>query len=501
LVALQTRSAWRDPFRTLLRNPYAWVVLIAFTLRLVTLSLYPLTDTTEARYSEIARKMVETGNVITPQFDYGVPFWGKPPLSTWIRAASFKVFGINEFAARLPSILIALLIVALVFYLARQQRCRNTAWIASAMLSTSALFFILSGAVLMDPVMTLGTTLSMVAFWQAMKDRGRYWGYLFFVGLAIGLMAKGPVAAVLTSIPIVVWLSVSGNWKCGWQRIPLFSGTLLMLALSLPWYLLAELATPGFLEYFILGEHWNRFVQPGWSGDLYGTAHTSQVGAIWVDWLAAAFPLSIILIVALFILIWRKKFTAIRTLREDWNLYLILWIITPMVFFTFSGNILATYVLPGMPAAALLAAGFWQAKPGSRRIRKSIAVITAAGAVLPLLLVALIFFYVPKIADQRSEKFLVDAYQQANNSAQGRLLYLYVRPFSAEFYSRGKAEVMPHTNQMRDLINNESSVFFAVPVDYVSHIPENIQHCLDRIEQYGRHVLYRGKSHSGVRSC
>ncbi|VAW95485.1 Polymyxin resistance protein ArnT, undecaprenyl phosphate-alpha-L-Ara4N transferase; Melittin resistance protein PqaB [hydrothermal vent metagenome] len=66
-AALQSRSVWRDPFRALLRNPYAWVVLIAFTLRLVTLSLYPLTDTTEARYSEIARKMVETGNVITPQ--------------------------------------------------------------------------------------------------------------------------------------------------------------------------------------------------------------------------------------------------------------------------------------------------------------------------------------------------------------------------------------------------------------------------------------------------
>ena len=89
-------------YNSLLRNPYAWVVLVAFMIRLTTLGLYPLGDTTEARYSEIARKMVETGNWITPQFDYGVPFWGKPPLSTWTRAASFELFGVSEFAARLP---------------------------------------------------------------------------------------------------------------------------------------------------------------------------------------------------------------------------------------------------------------------------------------------------------------------------------------------------------------------------------------------------------------
>ena len=77
-------------------------------VRLATLGAYPLMDSTESRYAEIARKMLETGNWLTPQFDYGVPFWGKPPLSTWLSAAAMAVLGVGEFAARLPSFLLAL---------------------------------------------------------------------------------------------------------------------------------------------------------------------------------------------------------------------------------------------------------------------------------------------------------------------------------------------------------------------------------------------------------
>lgn len=484
-----------ESLRSLLRNPYAWVVLIAFTIRLTTLGLYPLGDTTEARYSEMARKMVETGNWITPQFDYGVPFWGKPPLTIWLHAASFKVFGMSEFTARMPSVFISLLIVALVFYLARQQHDKTVAWMASALLTTSVLFFILSGSVIMDPLMTLGTTLSMLAFWLAIKNHGQYWGYLFFIGLAIGLMSKGPVAVVLTTIPVIVWLTMSGNWQQARQTLPLFSGTILMLALTLPWYIVAEYATPGFLDYFILGEHWARFTQPGWQGDLYGSAHANYIGAIWVKWLIAAFPLSIILIAALLTLLWRKKSAAISNLCESWSLYLILWTITPMVFFTFSGNILATYVLPGLPAAAILVAGLGQTQStttqGSEQNRKSIAVISKAGLLFPLLFLAVALFHMPNVADHNSEKFLIEKYRKVNNSGDARLIYLYKRPFSAEYYSNGKAEVIHSVKEIHSIINQTSSVFFAIPFDNVSQLSINLQHCLHKLGRFGRYVLFQ----------
>src|SRR4051812_29206889 len=87
----------------------AWGSLLFMLLvRIVASVVVPLTDTTEARYGEIARKMLETGDWITPQHDYGVPFWAKPPLSTWLSAGSMKLFGVNEFAARLPSLLLGI---------------------------------------------------------------------------------------------------------------------------------------------------------------------------------------------------------------------------------------------------------------------------------------------------------------------------------------------------------------------------------------------------------
>ncbi|KXS52439.1 MAG: glycosyl transferase family protein, partial [Marinobacter sp. T13-3] len=91
--------------------------LLAFVLvvRLGLTALLPFADTTEPRYAEIARIMAETGDWITPWFDYGTPFWGKPPLSFWTQALSFQLFGVNEFAGRLPSWLANVGIVYLVY--------------------------------------------------------------------------------------------------------------------------------------------------------------------------------------------------------------------------------------------------------------------------------------------------------------------------------------------------------------------------------------------------
>ena len=84
------------------RNPLVLLVFAVAVARLIMLGSYPLMDTTEARYGDIGRMMAESGDWITPWFRPGVPFWGKPPLSFWCTALSFKLFGVNEFTARLP---------------------------------------------------------------------------------------------------------------------------------------------------------------------------------------------------------------------------------------------------------------------------------------------------------------------------------------------------------------------------------------------------------------
>jgi len=95
-------------------SPYFLITIALILFRALLNYAIPLMDKTEARYAEIARIMAETNNWITPQIDYGVPFWAKPPLSTWLSALSFELFGVNEFAARFPYLLLCILIALLI---------------------------------------------------------------------------------------------------------------------------------------------------------------------------------------------------------------------------------------------------------------------------------------------------------------------------------------------------------------------------------------------------
>lgn len=484
-------------FYSLLHNPYLWVIIIALIIRLVSLDNYPIADTTESRYSEITRMMLESGNWVSLKYVNGEPFWGKPPLLFWLQGISFTIFGISEFSARLPSILISLLVVGLVFFFAKKNYGTTQAWIASTLLSTNAMFYIMSGTVVMEPLLVLSTTLSMVAFWQTLKENNLYWGYLFFIGLAIGLMSKGPVAVVLIMMPVISWLMISHNWRDDIQRFPLFSGTLLLLALSLPWYLLAEHATPGFLNYYIIGEHWERFTTESWQGNQFGGTKSSFIGAIWVYWLIAAFPMSLILIIALFNFAKWKKPAAFSNLREDGSLYLGLWIITLLLFFTFTNSTTVNYVFTSLPAAALLVSNLWKIKSkknydGSKQTRKSISCITLASVLFPLLFLAVLLFHWPKISDRNTEKFLVENYQKYNSSGEARLIYLYELPPSGKFYSNGKAELITNPNKILTLIKQESSVFVAISINYFKSVPENLMQCLHKIDRFGRHTFFQG---------
>ncbi|MBF3290104.1 glycosyltransferase family 39 protein, partial [Pseudomonas aeruginosa] len=111
---------------------------------------------------------------------------------------------------------------------------------------------------------------------------------------------------ILAGLPIGLWALLEWRWRALWRGLPWIRGSLLMLLVAAPWYLLAELKTPGFLEYFLLGEHWQRFVTAGWDGDRYGNAHAYPYGSVWLFLLAAAFPWSLWLPLLLW-LGWRQR--------------------------------------------------------------------------------------------------------------------------------------------------------------------------------------------------
>lgn len=465
------------------------LALVAVVLaRLVTLGAYPLMDNTEARYAEIARKMVELGDWVTPWFDYGVPFWGKPPLAFWLTAASFKLFGINEFAARLPHFLGALLVAWLIWnWLAR--RSRREAAYAVALLAGSVLYFVAAGAVMTDMALAVGITLAMRGFWlglygDAAARRREPW--LLFLGLTVGLLAKGPVTLVLVGLPIALWTFGTGNVTTVWRGLPWLRGGLLVFALAAPWYVMAELRTPGFFEYFFIGEHWQRFKVAAWQGDRYGTAHAFPRGSIWLFAFAAVLPWSLLVPVAA--LRWRKTRSALplASAQRQWRLYLLLWGLTPCVFFTFAGNILATYVLPGLPALAL-AVGAWLAcLPAPRAADRFLT--GGLAATLFLLLCPVVFFSSAGGFDAKTAKGLVVAYE-ARRSGNEKLIFLGKRPYSGAFYSSGKAELVPDADRLAKRLRHEAAFVALKPSD-AQQLPTDLQRTLTRVGRYGSLELF-----------
>jgi putative flippase GtrA len=456
--------------------------LLTFILaiRVLTLGLYPLYDPSESRYAEMGRKMLETGNWVTPLIDYGVPFWGKPPLTVWITAASLWLGGINDFSARLPSVLLSLGTVWIIFHLAIVQRDRNYAWNAVIILASSVLFFVMSGTVAMDPCMSFGITLALASFWLALREDKPIWAYLFFIGLSVGLMAKGPITLVLTGISLGLWTAITGAWMKVWKRLPWIKGTLLMFCISVPWFLIAEQKTPGFLEYFFIGEHWKRFTESGWQGDLYGNGHAHVRGMIWVYWLAAAFPWSLVFLSRLIASLVNKEYVELLQSNDGWRLYCLLWMISPLVFFTFSANIIWTYVLPGLPGFALLLSD-WQNQPKYRPV---------FALCVPLSFFGLVIAYqFPNVDFFRSQKPIVAAYQQ-DSQPNERLIYFMDRPYSAQFYLQGKALQMSGLVALQESFAYPNHDFYVFKNDTLGSLPEAVRLRLELVKSYGRFALF-----------
>ena len=416
-----------------------FLLVLILLVRLVSLGLYPLMDTTEARYGEMARKILETHNWLTPQYDYGVPFWGKPPFSFWASAVTMAIFGINEFGARLAPFIASILTGLLFFtwpYSSNSKENKKKA-LGSFVISISALIgFVSAGAVMTDEFLFLSVTLSMIAFWKAVSEENskKIWGYTFFVGLSLGLLSKGPLVLVLTGFPIFIWTLVGKRWKDIWKHIPWISGGFLLLILSLPWYIAAEKATPGFLKYFIVGEHFERFIVSGWEGDLYGSGHARPLGMIWIFGLISFFPWSVILPFLYF-----KK--QLSDKKNNENLYLLMWTFTPLLFFTFAKNILPAYVLPGLGGLSIIGSNLLFGLPKE----KSKKIWGAVGGIYGILLILIIFPGINSFSLPHQKNIL------KNWDGKSELIYIGRRPYSAQFYTQGKAKLISTPSEIKEL--------------------------------------------------
>ncbi len=483
-------SPWRSPVHRALLTLAALVLV----LRLATLGSYPLMDTSEARYGEIARVMLATGNYVTPQEVPGTPFWAKPPLYAWLSAASMRMLGINEFALRLPSFLCALIVLALCWSWASrfgQARAREesvdaaagadadanvaadpgsaTAILATALLSTSVLFFVSAGAVMTDPSLAACITAMLVAFDHVVigGSRSTWWRYGFFVAAGLAMLAKGPVLLLYAGAPILAWTLWHRRLSSLWSSLPWVGGTLLAAAIFVPWYALAERRTPGFLNYFLLGEHVMRFLKPGWGGDLYGTAHAEPLGTIWV-YLAAGLGVSVLLLLAALATALRRRpagspatsavpGSSLAARRR----FALLAVLIPVSFFTFAGNIIWTYNLPALGPLSVLLADFLA--PRLQRAARWRAAVLASVFTASLTLAVAVVFWAPRHVARHSSAALVAQWRRLDLAAPGLLLYLGRKaPASLRYYAEGEVTAVPDPAQALQCLQTAPDCYFAL---------------------------------------
>jgi len=462
------------------------IVGAAILVRLATLGMYPLVDPTESRYAEIGRRMVELGDWITPWISDGVPFWGKPPFSFWLTAGSFKLFGIGEFAARLPHWLCGVLLLWVVWDWAAR-RSRREAAAAVALTAGSALFFATTGGVMTDMALALGLTMAMRGFWLAMHGPApaqRREELMLVLGLAIGLLAKGPLALLLAGLPIAAWALATGNVRRVFSTLHWKTAFIAVLALSVPWYLLAEARTPGFLEYFFVGEHWDRFLVSGWEGDLYGHSHAFPRGTIWLFAALALLPWSVLVPVSAWR--WRHQVQPVPPEDRPLIVYLGCWALAPCVVFTLSGNILWTYVLPGIPAAAIAAATWLARLPPGRVERRLLAGGVALTAVAGFAIV--VAYNVGGWDEQRTTRLVVQEYESRRNEGEA-LVFFRDRPYSGSFYSDGKAEEIRTAEELRARLS-DGPVWVVVKDRHHKHVPEHLLDSMQPVVKGGDFDLY-----------
>lgn len=448
-----------------------WALMFLLAARLISICLVPLNDFSEARYAEIARKMLETGNWVTPQHAYGVPFWAKPPMSTWLSAGSMGLFGVNEFAARLPGLLLSIGVLYLVWELARKHSGVLTARISTLILAGSLYFFLDAGTVMTDPSLLFCTTLSMVAFWKAFTDKSRVWSYVFFAGLGLGMLAKGPIALVLVGLPIFFWVLLRNQWVNLWKRLPWFSGSLLATVIALPWYVLAESRTPGFLNYFIVGEHINRFLHPGWGGDKYGHAHNEPWGMIWIFAIGGMFPWCIL--AAGWLIKFKARLPSFFRDEDGWSSFLLLNALAPLLFFTFASNIIYTYTFPSLPAFALLFAELWSRSAlSAKSLDWAVRLSMVVGCVF--LAATALFVYKPEMV-AKTQKPIVKAWLAQHPEQGSKLVFWdYSVNYSAEFYSAGKAVPLKEVAAICPTFLSNKTNYLVISPEATKEIPENL---------------------------
>ncbi len=321
--------------------------LIPLILYLALLGVMPQMEPDEARYSVIASAMNETGNYVTPHIKYTI-YLEKPPLASWMTAISFKVFGENDFSARLFTGLCAWGCILLTFFIGRHFRDEKTGLYAAAVLTISVFPFVLGRVHILDMPLTFFLCLSIwLGYLSLTLEKKRCLSYLFYLTCGLAFLTKGVIGVVFPFAILVFWQLLAGRWR---QIFRLFSpvGILIFLAVVSPWIYLAQKENSDFLWFFFVREHFLRFTT-----QMHGKTEPFYYFLPII--IGGTLPWSVFLIRA-----WRRKAVDQWLFKKDENKLLLTWFLFIFIFFTVSSSKLAPYIAPVFLPLALFAGSIFR---------------------------------------------------------------------------------------------------------------------------------------------
>jgi 4-amino-4-deoxy-L-arabinose transferase-like glycosyltransferase len=320
----------------------------------------------EPRYAWIARDMMETGDWVTPRL-YGKPWFEKPPLLYWGAGLCFKWFGVSEAAARLPSVVSALLATLALAWLARRLYGVETARWLLLLLPTTVGMIGFSHAAATDMPFSAMLTIAMVCAAVVLGlTRDSHmpilprtpWLALVSFGLALGLavLAKGPAAIILSGGAVFFWALFTKRWRDAFRLLHPIAIALFCVT-ALPWYTLCARRNSDFLRVFLIEHNFKRYLTPEFQ----------HVQPFW--FYAPVLLVAFLPWTALFL--WSSAQGAMhlwrRRLTQDSTWLFICWVVVCLIFFSISQSKLPGYILPAIPAATLLVSHLIESSPASTR--------------------------------------------------------------------------------------------------------------------------------------
>ncbi|WP_251864789.1 glycosyltransferase family 39 protein [Achromobacter sp. Marseille-Q4962] len=382
----------------------------------------------EGRYAGVAWEMLRSGSHAVPLLD-GMPYFHKPPLYYWLAEFSYSLFGLNAFAARLPSWLAAWTAAAGLYAFVRRYRDAATATVAAVILATTPFFYGAAQFANTDMMVAGLITLCVLAGADAVLRAGESRPYrtmsLAAAALAaLAVLAKGLIGLVLPGATLCLWLILTRNRR-GFAVL-LWPPALAVFALvAVPWFWLMQHRFPGFFHYFFVYQHFERFAQSGFN----------NVQPFW-------FYLPVIVGLMLPWSLW-----AGGALRKDFwvaadpgglRRLMAVWAVVILGFFSIPSSKLIGYVVPAVPPLATLLAEVIQRAVRQRatvRIRRLARACALGSAILCVVLVCVFATNLRKSAKPLASR--IAGQMQASDV----LVTLHTYPFDLAFYTGARQPV------------------------------------------------------------